>query len=94
MVPGRTDSSSLLVDPAFRRTALAARPASVAEPGSFRLAQAGVVDAGGAGYVLLLESLERVVTGEIPPESFAGDDPLPESRTVNRKLYEEAVGHK
>ena len=35
-----------------------------------RLAQAGVVDAGGAGYVLLLESLERVVTGDIGAESF------------------------
>ena len=29
----------------------------------------GVVDAGGAGYVLLLESLERVVTGDIGAES-------------------------
>jgi dihydroxyacetone kinase-like predicted kinase len=41
-----------------------------------RLAQAGVVDAGGAGYVLLLESLERVVTGDVLAESLAGEDPL------------------
>ena len=53
------------------RTALAATPSQLP-----RLAQAGVVDAGGAGYVLLLESLERVVTGDIGAESFAGDDPL------------------
>jgi DAK2 domain fusion protein YloV len=50
------------------RAALARTPAQLA-----RLAQAGVVDAGGAGYVLLLESLERVVTGDVGVESFAGD---------------------
>ncbi|HEU4999095.1 MAG TPA: DAK2 domain-containing protein [Lapillicoccus sp.] len=53
------------------REALARTPAQLP-----RLAQAGVVDAGGAGYVLLLESLERVVTGDVGVESFAGDDPL------------------
>ena len=39
-------------------------------------ASAGCRDAGGAGYVLLLESLERVVTGDVGAESFAGDVPL------------------
>jgi DAK2 domain fusion protein YloV len=53
------------------REALARTPAQLP-----RLAQAGVVDAGGAGYVLLLESLERVVTGDVGVESFAGEDPL------------------
>ncbi len=55
----------------------AARSALAETPNQLpRLAQAGVVDAGGAGYVLLLESLERVVTGDVGAESFAGDDPL------------------
>src|SRR4029453_11695442 len=40
------------------RAALARTPSQLP-----RLAQAGVVDAGGAGYVLLLESLARGVTG-------------------------------
>jgi len=40
------------------------------------LARAGVVDAGGAGYVLLLESLERVVTGDATGTSLRGEDPL------------------
>ena len=31
------------------------------------LAQAGVVDAGGMGYVLVLEALERVIAGELTP---------------------------
>ena len=53
------------------RTALAETPSQLP-----RLAQAGVVDAGGAGYVLLLESLERVVTGDVLAESLAGEDPL------------------
>jgi DAK2 domain fusion protein YloV len=53
------------------REALARTPAQLP-----MLAQAGVVDAGGAGYVLLLESLERVVTGDVGVESFVGDDPL------------------
>jgi fatty acid kinase len=53
------------------REALARTPAQLP-----RLAQAGVVDAGGAGYVLLLESLERVVTGDVGVESSVGDDPL------------------
>ncbi len=52
----------------------AARAALADTPNQLpRLAQAGVVDAGGAGYVLLLECLERVVTGDIGAESFAGD---------------------
>jgi uncharacterized protein len=41
-----------------------------------RLAQAGVVDAGGAGYVVLLESLERVVTGDVGFDLATGQDPL------------------
>ena len=53
------------------RAALARTPSQLP-----RLAQAGVVDAGGAGYVLLLESLERVVTGDVLAESLAGEDPL------------------
>lgn len=36
------------------------------------LASAGVVDAGGMGYVLVLEALERVIAGELTP------DPRPE----------------
>ena len=40
------------------------------------LARAGVVDAGGAGYVLLLEALERVVTGDVTGVQLSGDDPL------------------
>ena len=55
----------------------AARDALARTPSQLpRLAQAGVVDAGGAGYVLLLESLERVVTGDVLAESLAGEDPL------------------
>lgn len=37
------------------------------------LARAGVVDAGGAGYVLLLEALQRVVTGH---GGHTADDPM------------------
>ena len=40
------------------------------------LARAGVVDAGGAGYVLLLEALERVVTGDAAGALLGGEDPL------------------
>lgn len=40
------------------------------------LAHAGVVDAGGAGYVLLLEALERVVTGDVDLGALVRDDPL------------------
>jgi dihydroxyacetone kinase-like predicted kinase len=37
------------------------------------LARAGVVDAGGAGYLLLIEALARVIHGQ-PPQ--ADDDPM------------------
>ncbi len=52
------------------RTALARTPEQLPS-----LARAGVVDAGGAGYVVLLESLERVVTGDVGTE-LRGGDPL------------------
>ncbi|HET7474749.1 MAG TPA: DAK2 domain-containing protein [Dermatophilaceae bacterium] len=45
------------------RAALAATTGQLAA-----LAEAGVVDAGGAGFVLVLESLQRVVAGEVPDE--------------------------
>ena len=55
----------------------AARTALAATPGQLEaLARAGVVDAGGAGYVLLLESLERVVTRDVATEKLLGEDPL------------------
>lgn len=54
----------------------AAREALAATPGQLEaLRRAGVVDAGGAGYVLLLESLERVVTRSVPTEALLGEDP-------------------
>ncbi|MEP6797350.1 MAG: DAK2 domain-containing protein, partial [Lapillicoccus sp.] len=53
------------------RVALAATPSQLPA-----LARAGVVDAGGAGYVLLLEALERVVTHDIQVEALLGEDPL------------------
>ena len=53
------------------RVALAATPSQLEA-----LARAGVVDAGGAGYVLLLESLERVVTRDASTEALLGEDPL------------------
>ena len=56
---------------AAARDALAATPAQLPV-----LARAGVVDAGGAGYVLLLEALERVVTGDLGTEPLPGEDPL------------------
>ena len=56
---------------------LAAREALARTPEQLpSLARAGVVDAGGAGYVLLLEALERVVTGDVGGASLTGDDPL------------------
>ena len=55
----------------------AARVALAATPNQLEaLARAGVVDAGGAGYVLLLESLERVVTRDVGAEALLGEDPL------------------
>jgi len=55
----------------------AARKALTATPGQLpALERAGVVDAGGAGYVLLLEALERVVVGDLGRETPSGDDPL------------------
>ncbi len=53
---------------AAAREALAATPSQLPA-----LERAGVVDAGGAGYVLLLEALERVVTGDLTADSFDGD---------------------
>lgn len=53
------------------RTALAATPSQLAA-----LARAGVVDAGGAGYVLLLEALDRVVGGDLGAAALAGEHPL------------------
>ena len=52
---------------AAARIALAATPAQLPI-----LARAGVVDAGGMGYVLVLEALERIVAGEL------ATDPRPE----------------
>jgi len=55
----------------------AAREALAATPSQLpALGRAGVVDAGGAGYVLLLEALERVVTGDLGGESLLGENPL------------------
>ena len=45
---------------AAARLALAATTAQLPT-----LARAGVVDAGGMGYVLVLEALERVIAGEL-----------------------------
>ena len=56
---------------AAARTALAVTPSQLAA-----LARAGVVDAGGAGYVLLLEALERVITGDLGGDPLVGEDPL------------------
>jgi len=41
------------------------------------LAEAGVVDAGGAGYLLLLDAALHVVDGEPLPEAPADDAPMP-----------------
>ena len=59
-------------------TALAAaREALLRTPDQLpSLARAGVVDAGGAGYVLLLEALERVITGDATGAFLSGEDPL------------------
>lgn len=55
----------------------AAREALAATPSQLpALDRAGVVDAGGAGYVLLLEALERVVAGDLGGESPLGENPL------------------
>jgi len=55
----------------------AAREALAATPSQLpALGRAGVVDAGGAGYVLLLEALERVVAGDLGGESPLGENPL------------------
>ena len=52
----------------------AARQALAATPSQLpALERAGVVDAGGAGYVLLLEALERVVTGDVGADALDGD---------------------
>jgi DAK2 domain fusion protein YloV len=52
------------------RAALAATPSQLPA-----LERAGVVDAGGAGYVVLLEALERVVGGDLGGEPLAGEVP-------------------
>ncbi len=60
-----------------RATLEAARDALAATPNQLpALERAGVVDAGGAGYLLLLEALERVVSGDLASEALSGDDPL------------------
>jgi DAK2 domain fusion protein YloV len=59
---------------AAARTALAATTAQLPI-----LARAGVVDAGGLGYVLVLEALELVVSGE--PAGDPAGDPRPERAT-------------
>ncbi|MEP6631077.1 MAG: DAK2 domain-containing protein, partial [Lapillicoccus sp.] len=72
--PGSADGDLYAVVSAALR---AAREALARTPEQLpSLARAGVVDAGGAGYVLLLESLERVVTGDVGGASLTGDDPL------------------
>jgi len=60
-----------------RATLEAARDALAATPNQLpALERAGVVDAGGAGYLLLLEALERVVSGDLASDALSGDDPL------------------
>jgi len=60
-----------------RATLEAARDALAATPNQLpALERAGVVDAGGAGYLLLLEALERVVSGDLASEALSGDDPM------------------
>jgi len=55
----------------------AARDALATTPSQLpALERAGVVDAGGAGYVVLLEALERVVGGDLGSDALAGDDPV------------------
>jgi len=56
---------------AAARHALASTPAQLPV-----LQRAGVVDAGGAGYVVLLEALERVVGGNPGTEALTVSDPL------------------
>jgi len=56
---------------AAARVALAGTTAQLAS-----LADAGVVDAGGMGYVLVLEALERVIAGEL------ANDPRPEHAAI------------
>ena len=41
------------------------------------LASAGVVDAGGMGYVLVLEALERVIAGELASDPGAAQTRRP-----------------
>lgn len=46
------------------------------------LKAAGVVDAGGRGLCVLLEALERVVTGQCPPETAAPELVVPRDRSA------------
>ena len=48
------------------------------------LARAGVVDAGGMGYVLVLEALERVIAGELSSDPRPGQTALLSSATPGR----------
>jgi DAK2 domain fusion protein YloV len=66
----------------------AARVALAATTGQLpSLARAGVVDAGGMGYVLVLESLERVIAGE------PADDPRPVGAARLRPVALRAAAH-
>lgn len=58
-----------------RAVVAAARDALAATPEQLDvLAQAGVVDAGGAGYLLFVEALDRVVRDEMPVDGFLVDE--------------------
>ncbi len=51
------------------------------------LARAGVVDAGGMGYVLVLEALERVIAGEL------ASDPRPEHAALATSVAPRSAAH-
>jgi fatty acid kinase len=58
------------------------------------LADAGVVDAGGAGYVLFLDSLLHVVDGRPLPEPAVGEGAVrPDAQLVNHTGDEHGEGH-
>jgi len=57
------------------------------------LARAGVVDAGGMGYVLVLEALERVIAGEMPSGPRPGPAAPPTPAAPGSAAHPGLAGH-
>jgi DAK2 domain fusion protein YloV len=57
------------------------------------LASAGVVDAGGIGYVLVLEALERVIAGELPFDPRPGQSAFLTSAALGPVTHPEHFAH-